>query len=220
MRSARLVYNLQTLLAVRLCMTNMTTRLGFAVRKSHGARTKAAGLMAFLLMLLWAPAAASQSSSGSAEEFGPVVRAYLGYLRNEQEVVDDRANRREVTRAYYRRNSSRIRALRQMALRIVRSSGNDYIPELEAVTVDEMRNIFERPPAVRTLQVNHVLNNTFRFLGVERAGDAFYIFERLTPYEQADLIEKAKGDVGSPAPDSAPRANNPATRPRRAISRR
>ena len=37
---------------------------------------------------------ASQTISYSDEEFGPVVRAYLGYLRNEQEVVDDRASRR------------------------------------------------------------------------------------------------------------------------------
>src|SRR5438046_10511934 len=28
-------------------------------------------------------------------EFGPVVRAYLGYLRNEQEVVDNRVRPRE-----------------------------------------------------------------------------------------------------------------------------
>ena len=39
----------------------------------------------------------------------------LGYLGNEQEVVDDRNSRREITAAYYRRNSNRIRALRTMA---------------------------------------------------------------------------------------------------------
>ena len=33
-----------------------------------------------------------QNALDSDHEFGPVVRAYLGYLRNEQEVVDDRAN--------------------------------------------------------------------------------------------------------------------------------
>ena len=59
------------------------------------------------------------------EQFGPVVRAYLGYLRNEQEVVDDRASRHEVSVAYYRRNSNRIRALRQMAIQIARETDND-----------------------------------------------------------------------------------------------
>jgi hypothetical protein len=78
----------------------------------------------------------------AASEFGPVVTAYLGYLSNEQEVVDDRASRKEITAAYYRRNSNRIHALREMAIRLVRQSGNDYVPELEAVTVDEFGTIF------------------------------------------------------------------------------
>src|SRR5262245_38595456 len=62
------------------------------------------------------------------EQFGPVVTAYLGYLRNEQEVVDDRVSRREISRAYYRRNSNRIRALREIAMRIARERHNDYLP--------------------------------------------------------------------------------------------
>ncbi|HEX2269967.1 MAG TPA: hypothetical protein VHH35_10545, partial [Pyrinomonadaceae bacterium] len=61
---------------------------------------------------------ASQSQDWSDEEFGPVVRAYLGYLKAEQEVVDDRVSRREVSASYYRRNSNRIKALRQMAIRL------------------------------------------------------------------------------------------------------
>src|SRR5436190_22646498 len=67
-------------------------------------------------------------------EFGPVMTAYLGYLNNEQEVVDDRASRKEISVAYYRRNSNRIQALREMAMRLVRQSDNDFVPELEAVT--------------------------------------------------------------------------------------
>lgn len=126
------------------------------------------------------------------EEFGPVVRAYLGYLRNEQEVVDDRANRREVTVAYYKRNSNRIRALRQMAIHIARQSGNDYLPELEAVASDELRSLFQRPPVVKNLRVGEVIQATFRYLGPVRAGDTFYVFARLDPYEQAELLEKSR----------------------------
>jgi hypothetical protein len=124
------------------------------------------------------------------------VRAYLGYLQNEQEVVDDRASRHEVNQAYYRRNSNRIRALRQMAIRIARESRNDYLPELEAVTRDEMRLLFERPPRPDTLREGEVLRSTFRFLGVVRSTESFYVFARLDPYEQAELVEK--GAEGSP----------------------
>jgi hypothetical protein len=187
---------------------------GFPLRAKQGC------LLAVLCILLavFSPnPAAAQDFAITQDEFGPVMRAYLGYLRNEQEVVDDRVSKREITRAYYHRNSSRIRALRQIALRIVRNSGNDYVPELEAVTRDEMRNIFERPPALGALEANQVINNTFRFLGVERTGDVFYIFERLDPYEQADLMQKAKDNSVAPASETTPHGNS---RPRRAISRR
>ncbi len=171
---------------------------------------------------------AQRGQDASDEEFGPVVRSYLGYLKNEQEVVDDRVSRREISPAYYRRNSNRIRALRQTAIRIARESGNDYLPELEATTRDEMKNLFEQPPSVTSLRVGEVVNNTFRFLGTVRSGELFYIFARLDPYEQAELMEKEKQQQSSggkaatvPAAQSAPTASTGAsdeTRPRRASS--
>src|SRR5215510_7507010 len=93
------------------------------------------------------------NTNASDAQFGPVMRAYLGYLRNEQEVDDDRISRREISPAYYRRNSERIRALRQMALKLARSSNNDYLPELEAVVPSELGLLFEHPPKANTLQV-------------------------------------------------------------------
>jgi len=51
------------------------------------------------------------TSMDDNSSFGPVMQAYLGYLANEQEVVDDRISRREISAAYYHRNSNRIRAL-------------------------------------------------------------------------------------------------------------
>ncbi|MGH9872050.1 MAG: hypothetical protein ACRD9S_06240 [Pyrinomonadaceae bacterium] len=144
------------------------------------------------LIILAAGTGVSAQTAREGAEFGPVVQAYLGYLRNEQEVVDDRASRREINVAYYRRNSNRIKALRQMAMRIARESQNDYLPELEAVASDELRLLFERPPRLQTLRVGEVVQTTFRYLGVVRSGDSFYIFARLDPYEQADLLQKKK----------------------------
>lgn len=135
---------------------------------------------------------ARQTAQNSDDEFGPVVRAYLGYLKNEQEVVDDRASRHEVSASYYRRNSNRIRALRQMAIRLARETHNDYLPELEAVSGDEMNLLFgSNHPQIARLKVGEVLRNTFRYLGSVRAGETFYLFARLDPYEQAELTEKA-----------------------------
>ena len=159
----------------------------------------------------------AQHQQAEDSEFGPVVRAYLRYLKNEQEVVDDRNSRREIKRAYYIRNSNRIRALRQVAIRLARESDNDYLPELEAAARDELGNLFEHPPNPASLIVGNVYNNTFRFLGAVRSGDIFYVFARLDPYEQAELMEKEKlKPAANDAPQSATDSDQATSRPRRA----
>jgi len=183
-----------------------------------------------ILLLLSGAAIAQRSNSaesgGSDSEFGPVMRAYLGYLSNEQEVVDDRNSRREITAAYYRRNSNRIRALRAMAIRLVRQTGNDYVPELEAVTLDELRTLFERPPRPTAFHSNEILDNKFRYLGEIHSGEAFYLFARLDPYEQAELIQRQAKQPDAPAASAtgnrtAPgqRIGDTTTRPRRTVPR-
>jgi hypothetical protein len=172
-------------------------------------------------------AAIGQSNGDNGSNFGPVMRAYLGYLSNEQEVVDDRNSRKEISPAYYRRNLNRIRALRQMAIKLVRDSGNDYVPELEAVAADEVRTLFEKPPNPTTFRLNEVLANKFRFLGVAHTGEVFYLFARLDPYEQAELMQKQRADGSrsgssqnaNAADAKGQGAGQTVTRPRRAIPR-
>ena len=183
-------------------------------------------LLAVAVMIIGIDSAQAQSKSqsGHSAEFGPVMSAYLGYLRNEQEVVDDRASRREISSDYYRRNSSRIRALRQMAIRIVNNSGNDFVPELEAVATDELGILFEIPPDIRTLRPNDVVRNTFRYLGTIQSGELFYVFARLDPYEQAALMEGKGSDTAASENGSTPtpkgqRVSETSTRPRRTVPR-
>jgi len=163
---------------------------GSAVMRDSLLECAASVFVVSILLLFISISTPANQGRGDEEQFGPVVRAYLGYLRNEQEVVDDRVSRREVSQAYYRRNSNRIRALRQMAVRIARESRNDYLPELEAVSRHEIGLIVERPPRPETLREGEVLRRTFRFLGIVRSGESFYIFARLDPYEQSELSER------------------------------
>jgi hypothetical protein len=149
------------------------------------------------------------------EEFGIVVRAYLSYLDAEQDVTDDRASRHEISAAYYRRNTNRITALRRIVLRIARETGNDYVPELEAVALDELHTLFEEKPDVKKLNIGDVLNNTFRYLGTVRVGVVFYIFERLDIYEQADLIKKQQEKKTESKPTSATNAVKKGEKPKR-----
>jgi len=195
-------------------------------------------LVAALACLVCADGARAQRAGTAAAdeaEFGPVVQTYLGYLRAEQEVVDDRASRHEINPAYYRRNSNRIRALRQMAVRIARETQNDFLPELYAVARDEFGTLFDPQPEPATFRVGEVVNNTFRYLGMVRAAEPFYLFARLDIYEQSELMRKQESQpadastdaaaVNAPAADGAapangnapPRGTRPAatTRPRR-----
>jgi hypothetical protein len=172
-----------------------------------------------LALSLAASARAQELGSREDREFGPVVRAYLGYLRAEQEVTDARESRREVSAAYVRRNSNRITALRRMAIQIARTTHNDYLPELYAVTRDELGTLFETPPSPATLYNGEILNNTFRYLGTVRTGEPFYLFARLDVYEQAELIKKseeqrARASTASPATGGNGHGES-ATRPRR-----
>ncbi len=183
-------------------------------------RTRTLGLFALCLSVLSAAASAQtrRGARAEGEEFGPNVRAYLGYLRNEQEVVDDRASRREIDRRYYVHNSNRIQALRQMALRIARTSGNDYLPELEAVSQDEFVQFFETPPDPSELQQDGVLEYKFRYLGtVPTKSGKFYLFARLDPYEQAELRKQhaTKNQAGAGPSTPQPPAADATARPRR-----
>lgn len=153
------------------------------------------------------------------EEFGPIVRAYLAYLRDQQEVVDDRASRHEVDRRYYTHNSNRIRALRQMAVQLARQNDNDYLPELEAVTPGEFDQLFFDPlPKPSALKAGEVLESKLRFLGaVVSGGEKFYLFARLDPYEQAELMKatEAKSQPKADAANAQPTPPAAGTRPRR-----
>ena len=176
-------------------------------------------LAAFYLGPAVGTALAQSPQNPEDEQFGPVVSAYLGYLRNEQEVVDDRASRREISRAYYRRNSNRIRALREIAVRIARESGNDYLPELEAVAGDEIGTLFEHPPNPMNLVIGKVMNNTFRFIGSVRSGELFYVFARLDPYEQLELKDKRPNPTTEGQTRfRLPKSGASSTRPRRVVS--
>jgi len=103
-----------------------------------------------------------------------------------------------------------------MAVRLARESHNDYLPELEAVAGNEFTLLFERPRPAASFRAGEVVNNTFRFLGTVRSGEVFYLFARLDPYEQAELVQKASASVKK-EPASGDVDPKMVTRSRRAV---
>ena len=104
-----------------------------------------------------------------------------------------------------------------MAVRLARESHNDYLPELEAVVVDEFRLLFEHPQPPSTLKAGDVIKNTFRFLGTVRSGEVFYVFARLDPYEQAELNEKGSVSIKKEPVTTEVSTPKPITRSRKVV---
>jgi len=105
-----------------------------------------------------------------------------------------------------------------MALKLARQTNNDYLPELEAIARDEFGLLFQKPPRPEQLKNGEIVQNTFRFMGAVRSSEVFYIFARLDPYEQSELLEKtaekpAKLSIATPGNDPT---DKPSSRPRRA----
>src|SRR5688500_7447350 len=115
-----------------------------------------ARLLGYACLLALGLFLAVPTASAQEDEFGPVVRAYLGYLRNEQEVMDDRASGREVIPSYYRYNFNQILSLRHVAILIANVTKNEYLPELYDVSRGELRFLFDQPTKVEMLRVNEV----------------------------------------------------------------
>jgi len=91
------------------------------------------------------------------------------------------------------------------------------------VTRDEFKNIFDPLPKTESLRAGAVINNTFRFLNTVRAGEIFFVFARLDPYEQAELLKhsdrRAEASTTNFRSSSAQTNSSPTgetTRPRRA----
>lgn len=199
---------------LRLMWLSYTPPLNSSVMKSRNSWLVVGVLL--LLTFLCAPPTCAAQSGRESTNFGPVVTAYLRYLDAEQLVTDDRLSQREISPVYYRRNLNRIRSLRRTAIKIARESGNDYLPEMIAVTRDEFNTLFEEPPALRELEHDRVFNYTFRFIETVRSGETFYLFARLDPYEQAEQRARDKqleNRAASPPTvnDDATHANNTGT---------
>ena len=109
--------------------------------------------------------------------------------------------------------------MREIALRLARQTRNDYLPELEAVARDEFGLLFQQQPRPESLKVGEIRENKFRFLGTVRSNEIFYIFARLDPYEQSELLlreseKPTKVMVSLPNQDGTDKSPN---RPRRVV---
>ena len=113
-------------------------------------------------------------------QFGPVVRAYLGYLLRNEQVVDDRASRREISAAYSPAETQ-IASVRFGRWLLCESHA-----KLKPNIISRSSRLLREMNCDCYLSIHASLSNTprsgevvqtkFGYLGVVRSGDSFYIF--------------------------------------------
>jgi len=128
---------------------------------------------------MWA-GAHGQSSNGGA--YGPEVKSFLDLMRHEEDELEFQIKRREISRRDYLRAKNQIIIHRQTVLDLARESGQDNVPELHVVAMDQVDQLIENGTAsIKTLKPGEIVAAKWRYLGSVHRAETFYIFERLTP---------------------------------------
>jgi len=136
-------------------------------------------LIAALHLFIWA-VSHGQSSNGSA--YGPEVKSFLDLMRHEEDELEFQIKRREISRRDYLRAKNQIIIHRQTVLDLARESGQDNVPELHVVAMDQVDQLIENGTAsIKTLKPGEIVAAKWRYLGSVHRAETFYIFERLTP---------------------------------------
>jgi hypothetical protein len=128
-----------------------------------------------LLVIIAVAATASQ-----LEQYGPEVKSFLNFLRQEEDELEFQIRQSEISRRDYTRAKNRIAVHRQALLKIVRETGKDIVPELHVVTTAEIGHLIEEgAKGLRGVKSGDVVQKKWRYRGTATRGETFHIFERL-----------------------------------------
>ncbi|MFY9610808.1 MAG: hypothetical protein WAU45_19620 [Blastocatellia bacterium] len=135
------------------------------------------------VMVLICGLVGSRAASTTNAQNGPEVKSFLDFMRHEEDELEFQIRHNEITRKEYARSKSRIAIHRQTVLRLVEETGQDHVPELHVVAAGELDQLIDDgTAAVKGIKPGDVVKLKWRYLGSEKRGEAFYIFERLPRY--------------------------------------
>jgi hypothetical protein len=136
-------------------------------------------LITALQLFVWAAASHGQSSKGSG--YGPEVTSFFDLMRHEEDELEFQIKRKEISRRDYLRAKNQITIHRQTVLDLARETGQDYVPELHVVAVDQLDQLIENGATkIKGLKPGDIVAEKWRYLGSVHRAETFYIFERLT----------------------------------------
>ncbi len=112
--------------------------------------------------------------------FGPVVSAYLTSLREELSELDYQLQHREITREEHTLSKARFVMLRRLVQERAQKTHVDFVPELQALTLDEFGMVgLSQPPDPDKLQLGQVFDESWQLISIEATKPQFYVFEKV-----------------------------------------
>jgi hypothetical protein len=115
-----------------------------------------------------------------SNEYGPQVRGFLDYLRQEEIELRFMVSHREISRKEYVRSMNRIAVWREAVLSYARKTGKDCVPEFHIVTTSEVDELIpDGTKALKGIKLGEVIAEKWRYIGSSIRGERFYIFQRL-----------------------------------------
>lgn len=143
----------------------------------------------FLFLFFLSAVSFAQSSAQIA--YGPVVTAYLLNLTEEFNELEFQLQHQEISRADYTRSKQRLVLQKQFVEKHTAETGEDAIPELQILTLDEIVTMLGVNAAkTQTLNVGDVLAGKWQINGIEKRGERFYILARKPKEISADMRPK------------------------------
>lgn len=132
------------------------------------------------VMILFCGLLGARVASIANAQNGPEVTSFLDLMRHEEDELEFQIRHNEITRKEYVRSKNRIAIHRQTVLSLVEQTGQDQVPELHVVAAGELDQLIEDGTgAVKGIKRGDIVQQKWRYLGSEKRGEVFYIFERL-----------------------------------------
>jgi hypothetical protein len=132
-------------------------------------------------LLLLAGLVLAGPASSYQNRYGPEVRSFLSYVKQEEDELNFQIKRGEISRKGYVRAKTRFSILRQAVLDRVRKTREDRVPEFNVVTAEEVESLL--PGGLESLKgarPGQKIGEKWGYVGSITRGERFYIVERLT----------------------------------------
>ena len=121
----------------------------------------------------------AQSGQQAKIAFGPVITAYFTNLAEELNELEYQIQQQEISRNDYTRSKQRLLLQKQYVERHAIISGEDTIPDLQILTVDEITTMLGVSETKSlSFRVGDILAGKWQISGIEKRGERFFILAR------------------------------------------